>query len=150
MQYTSSNPQGPGLLCGPCSSAIGGGVAALTAPKPKKAPLKKKPQKAPEERDLKPVTTLQQTCINVIGHHISRVEALGDVGPKNLDYIARIVCKHRALTADNLGLFLEVDHKELKFYDCTLLNDEQLSSIAIFCAHLERIELQFCGLLDDE
>ena len=75
---------------------------------------------------------------------------MGDVGPKNLDCINRIVCKHRALTADNLGLFLEVDHKELKFYDCTLLNDEQLSSIAIFCAHLERIELQFCGLLDDE
>jgi len=139
------------LLCGPCSTAIGGGIGALNAPKAKPKPVRKiKAVRAPDERELKPVTTLQQTCINVIGAHIDRVEALGDIGPKNLDHINKIVCKHRALTAQNLGLFLEIDHRELKFYDCTNLNDEQLGSLALFCPHLERIDLDMCGLLDDE
>lgn len=85
----------------------------------------------------------------MIGAHIDHVEALGDIGPKNLDRIAKIVCKHRALTADNLGLFLEVDHRELTLYDCTKLDYKQLGSLAVFCPHLQRINLRMCGLLDD-
>lgn len=55
----------------------------------------------------------------VIGAHINNVEALGDIGPKNLDRVAQIVCKNRALTPENLSLFLEVGHTELRLYDCT-------------------------------
>lgn len=55
----------------------------------------------------------------VIGQYINDVEALGDIGPSNLDRVAKIVCKNRALTSENLKLFLEIGHRELRLYDCT-------------------------------
>lgn len=55
----------------------------------------------------------------VIGKHIADVEALGDIGQSNLDKIAKIVSKHRALNSENLKLFLDIGHRELTLYDCT-------------------------------
>lgn len=104
--------------------------------------------------------------MQVIGSQIDNVEALGDIGPKNVDRIAKIVCKHRALTSDNLELFLDVSHRELSLYDCTSaslsstlskrwliracadIKADSLASLAMFCPHLERLTLRMCGRLD--
>ncbi|ORY88973.1 hypothetical protein BCR35DRAFT_189676 [Leucosporidium creatinivorum] len=150
-KYTATNPSGPGLLCSPCTSesiedqAAGG---QFKAPKPKV--VKKKATKAVESGPGRTIKTLQQICISVIGQHINNVEALGDIGPKNLDRVAQIVCKNRALTGENLSLFLEAGHTELRLYDCTNLNDNDLSTISTFCPRLERLTLNFCGRLDDD
>jgi len=55
----------------------------------------------------------------VVGQYATDIEALGDIGLKNLDRVAKVLCKNRALTGDNLKLFLEVGHRELRLYDCT-------------------------------
>ncbi|KAK4698450.1 DNA repair protein RAD7, partial [Phenoliferia sp. Uapishka_3] len=146
-KYTASNPLGKGLLCHPCSNESIETVSAAATPKPK-AP-KRRASKAVDERVFKPVRTLQQACIAVIGNQINNVVALGDIGPKNLDRIAKIVAKHRALTHDNLELFLDIGHTQLSLYDCTNIPDEDLASIASFCPHLERLTLKMCGRLDD-
>ncbi|GAA5943767.1 hypothetical protein JCM1841_002014, partial [Sporobolomyces salmonicolor] len=151
-KYTASNPNGPGVLCSPCTSeSIETRATFPGAHKPKsKTPAKKKAQKALDESFYQPVTSLQQSCLSVIGQYINDVEALGDIGPKNLDRVAKIVCKNRGLTGNNLRLFLDVGHRELKLYDCTNLSDKELAQIATFCPHLERLSLNFCGRLDDD
>ncbi|GAA5859495.1 hypothetical protein JCM1840_004641 [Sporobolomyces johnsonii] len=151
-KYTASNPNGPGMLCSPCTNeSIEDRATFPGANKPKpKAPAKKKAQKALDESFYQPVTSLQQSCLSVIGQYINDVEALGDIGPQNLDRVAKIVCKNRGLTGDNLRLFLDIGHRELKLYDCTNISDKELAQIATFCPHLERLSLSFCGRLDDD
>ncbi|GAA5876933.1 hypothetical protein JCM16303_006340 [Sporobolomyces ruberrimus] len=156
-KYTASNPNGDGILCGACTSesiedratfpSAGGKAKGSAAAK---KPVKKKAQKSLEETLYKPVVTLQQCCLSVIGQYINDVEALGDLGPANLDRVAKIVCKNRALTSENIKLFLEVGHRELRLYDCTNVRDTELASISIFCPHLERLTLNLCGRLDDD
>lgn len=55
----------------------------------------------------------------MIGEKIEQIEEMGDIGSVNLDRINKIVSKLRALTPDNLKLFLDVSHRELSLYDCT-------------------------------
>jgi DNA repair protein RAD7 len=64
----------------------------------------------------------------VIGQQINNVDALGDVGSRNLDKISKIVCKHRALTSENLEVFLDISHRELSLYDCTSTSSSLLLS----------------------
>lgn len=120
-QYTATNPSGRGLLCSPCTTEniedLASGAVFKAPPKPK--PVKKKAVKAADDRHVRPIKTLLSTAIQVIGAHINNVEALGDIGPKNLDRVAQIVCRNRALSGENLNLFLEVGHTELRLYDCT-------------------------------
>ncbi|GAA6000740.1 UV-damaged DNA-binding protein RAD7 [Rhodotorula paludigena] len=154
-KYTASNPHGAGLLCSPCTSESTGESIEQRATFPSaskglKKPVKKKAVKAEIETLYTPVPTLQQTCVALIGQYIEDVEALGDIGHKNLDRAARVVCKNRALTGHNLKLFLDVSHRELRLYDCTNVKDQDLASIAVFCPHLERLALNLCGRLDDD
>lgn len=108
-------------MCHPCTDESIEDIAkgAFKAPAAAKKPQKRKAVKPVEERLYRPITTLQQCCIGVIGKHIDNVEAFGDIGPANLDRVAQIVCKNRALTGDNMHLFLEASHTELTLYDCT-------------------------------
>ncbi|KAK4050790.1 UV-damaged DNA-binding protein rad7 [Microbotryomycetes sp. JL201] len=152
-KYTATNPNGGGMLCSPCTNEniedLAAGAkkkAAIVKPKP----AKKKAVRATEERLYRPIKTLQQNCIAVIGEHIQDVEALGDIGPTNMDKVAQIVCRNRSLNQDNLKLFLEASHTELRLYDCTNINDVDLGNIAVFCPHLESLTLNMCGRLDDD
>ncbi|BGP50239.1 UV-damaged DNA-binding protein rad7 [Rhodotorula kratochvilovae] len=149
-KYTASNPRGGGLLCAPCTSESIEDRAAFPAAVKAKKPVKKKAQRAELETLYTPIPTLQQTCLAVVGQYAADVEALGDIGHKNLDRVAKVLCKNRALTGENLRLFLEVSHRELRLYDCTNVKDHDLASIATFCPHLERLTLNLCGRLDDD
>lgn len=123
-KYTASNPNGPGMLCGACTTESIEDRATFpsASSSDNKAKQKKKKKSVPrsvEETLYKPVATLQQSCLSIISRYINDVDQLGDLGPTNLDRVAKIVCKNRALTSDNLKLFLDVGHRELKLYDCT-------------------------------
>ncbi|GAA5826959.1 hypothetical protein JCM3770_005182 [Rhodotorula araucariae] len=149
-KYTASNPHGTGLLCSPCTSESIEDRATFPAAAKAKKPVKKKAQRAELETLFTPLPTLQQTCLAVVGQYAADVEALGDIGHKNLDRVAKVLSKNRALTGENLKLFLEVGHRELRLYDCTNVKDHDLASIATFCPHLERLTLNLCGRLDDD
>ncbi|GAA5945125.1 hypothetical protein JCM3775_000916, partial [Rhodotorula graminis] len=153
-KYTASNPHGAGVLCAPCTTESiedrASFPSASKAAAAAKKPPKKKAQRAELETLYTPVPTLQQTCLAVVGQYATDIEALGDIGLKNLDRVAKVLCKNRALTGDNLKLFLEVGHRELRLYDCTLVKDQDLAQISVFCPHLERLALNLCGRLDDD
>lgn len=148
VQYTPHNPLGAGLLCSKCTSEGIEDIAAGAFKKPAaaKAKLKKKAVKVVEDHHTRVVKPLLQSVlevrrvacfcdrkfrgrrelmsvrfgrVQVIGKQIENVDALGDIGSKNLDRIAKIVCKARALSGSNLHLFLDAAHTELRLYDCT-------------------------------
>ncbi|GAA6043312.1 hypothetical protein JCM8097_001179 [Rhodosporidiobolus ruineniae] len=162
-KYTATNPNGPGLLCAPCTSESiedratfpsagpAGGKKGAAKDRPA-APKRKKSEKAVEETKYTVVPTLQQGCLSIIATFISSVEtgAFSYLGPKNLDRIAKIVSKNRALDGENLKLFLEVGHRELRLYDCTNIHDHHLSTISTFSPHLVSLTLLQCGRLDDD
>ncbi|GAA5973481.1 hypothetical protein JCM11641_006484 [Rhodosporidiobolus odoratus] len=155
-KYTASNPKGPGLLCAPCTSeSIEDRATFPSVPKGKAAPKKKKAEKAVKEEQYTAVRTLQQTCLQIIASALSKSSAIEEgafsyLGPKNLDKLAKIVSKNRALDGENMRLFLEVGHREVRLFDCTNITDTSLALISTFCPHLISLTLLFCGRLDDD
>ncbi|GAA5856906.1 hypothetical protein JCM8547_008457 [Rhodosporidiobolus lusitaniae] len=154
-KYTATHPSGTGLLCAPCTNeSIEERASFPSAAKPKAPPKPKRKQSEKQEKETKytPVETLGQSCLSIIASLISSVEsgAFSYLGPKNLDRVAKIVSKNRALDGENLKLFLEVGHRELRLYDCTNIPDTALSSISTFSPHLHSLTLRYCGRLDDD
>jgi DNA repair protein RAD7 len=127
----------------PSAGGSGGGKGG--GEKRPAAPKRKRSEKVQEETKWTEVKTLGQSCLSVrpsfsflssvapffgsvltttrqiIASLISTVEAgaFSYLGPKNLDRIAKIVSKNRMLDNENVKLFLEVGHRELRLYDCT-------------------------------
>ncbi|KAG0662659.1 hypothetical protein C6P46_003163 [Rhodotorula mucilaginosa] len=157
-KYTASNPNAEvgGVLCQPCTSesieeraSFPGANSGASTPKRPKV-QKKKSQRGVDETLFTPIPTLQQACLTLVSQYIHSVEALGDLGPKNLDKVSKIVAKNRALDDLNLKLFLDVGHREIKLYDCTKITDRALASISTFAPHLTHLTLLQCGRLDDD
>lgn len=183
------------MLCSACSTE---GFSNLPKPKGAKPAVKKRVVvKKVEEEKSRAIPTLQSICVAVssftpviilcmiadmshrgqlIGQNIESIDALGEIGPQNLDKICKIVCKLRSLTPTNLKLFLDIGHSDLKLYDCTScvlpsslvishLSDwsslplprsapsditaDDLISLCKFSPHLERLTLRMCGRLDN-
>ncbi|KWU42977.1 RNI-like protein, partial [Rhodotorula sp. JG-1b] len=145
-KYTASNPNAEvgGVLCQPCTSD------GASTPNKRPKVQKKKSQRGVDETLFTPIPTLQQACLALVSQYIHSVEALGDLGPKNLDKVSKIVAKNRALDDLNLKLFLDVGHREIKLYDCTKITDRALASISTFAPHLTHLTLLQCGRLDDD
>ncbi|KAH9818650.1 hypothetical protein DFH28DRAFT_1080572 [Melampsora americana] len=132
-RYTPSE-QGRGQLCDTCSKEG-------RAPAKKRKTKKNQPFKATWSEDLK---TLQMSCISVVADNIELIDAA------NMEKICKIVCKHRELTPNNLPLFLDVSHTQLKLFDCINLRKDSLITLPNFCPRLQHLTLNFCGHLDGE
>ncbi|GAA98017.1 uncharacterized protein L969DRAFT_46361 [Mixia osmundae IAM 14324] len=143
------------MLCPPCQSEwmdLERETSVAPAPKPKRRATKQKQLNSEIEDGRAKITikSLQISCIELIGTHIQNVEALGDIGTANLDKIAKIVCKNRALSPDTLKLFLDIQTTDLRLYDCTRLDQDGLQSIPVFSPRIQRMTLVMCGLVDDD
>ncbi|KAI9498330.1 hypothetical protein BDB00DRAFT_867489 [Zychaea mexicana] len=94
-------------------------------------------------RDKAP--SLQDICIKVVAQNIEDVEAFGEIGPENLDKLAKIISKNRKLTAQTARLFLEPTVRDLALYDCTDVDETGLLNVAHFCPNLKSLKLLYCG-----
>ncbi|EGG02145.1 uncharacterized protein MELLADRAFT_78849 [Melampsora larici-populina 98AG31] len=148
-RYTPSE-QGRGQLCDTCAKGnpTQQDKEARAPPVKKRKTKKIQPFKASWTENFK---TLQMSCISVIAEQIESIDpSLGHVSSVNMEKVCKIVCKHRELKPNNLPLFLDVSHTQLKLFDCINLHKDSLITLPNFCPHLQHLTLNFCGHLDGE
>lgn len=146
-----------GGLCHKCSklgisgagshSALGEEDFDLSAVKKKAAPRRRRFNRPMHEFNALP--TLQALCINIVANSIEDVEALMGIGGQNMESISKSISKNRRLNPQTVQLFLQPQAKKLAFYDCSQLDSDALASITTFSPHVEEINLQLCGMLDN-
>ncbi|KAJ1030049.1 hypothetical protein NDA16_000962 [Ustilago loliicola] len=145
-QYTKVGDKGPLChRCGPLYKGPGGDNKAKPASK-KKQPRRKTMQDGLRQS----FPSLQSYCIDVVSRHIEDVEALGLIGQRNMEAISKSISKNRSLNPRTLQLFLSPGITTLSLYDCSKLDSASLQSIATFSPNLEHINLQLCGMLDND
>ncbi|CAD6885986.1 unnamed protein product [Tilletia laevis] len=131
--------------CGPLQASI-----AAAAPKPKKKRLTAAEKRQVQIEELKTkIPSLQSMCISIVTDHIEDVDALGDIGPHNIDAISKAIARSRSLNPNTVKLFLSPGLPQLTLYDCSQLDGDSLQSFAAFAPDLEMINLQMCGRLVD-
>ncbi|KAE8224855.1 hypothetical protein CF319_g2303 [Tilletia indica] len=131
--------------CGPLQASD-----AAPAPKPKKKRLTAAEKRQVQIEELKTkIPSLQSMCISIVTDHIEDVEALGDIGPHNIDAISKAIARSRSLNPNTVKLFLSPGLPQLTLYDCSQLDGDSLASFAAFAPDLEVINLQMCGRLVD-
>ncbi|KDQ18733.1 hypothetical protein BOTBODRAFT_29109 [Botryobasidium botryosum FD-172 SS1] len=147
-RYTLPADPPPGYLCHACAKESGADPFKKPA-----APRRRKP--AQDKRKIvnfdqkDRVKTLAQICISILGQHIDDVEALGDIGSRNMDAISMILAKNRSLTAENVQLFYDVRNTSLTLYDATSLQSPALCTLASLNPKLERLRINYCGRMDN-
>ncbi|PLW19110.1 hypothetical protein PCASD_14056 [Puccinia coronata f. sp. avenae] len=138
-----------GQLCDGCAQEVAKNpMSKQVNPTPAPAAKKRKTTKNQVVRQPwseSSIQTLQMACITIIARNTESIEELGHVGSVNLEKICQIVCKHRELTSENLPLFVDATHSDLKLFDCINLREPHLQSIAYFCPRLEKLTLNLCG-----
>ena len=148
-QYTKMGEKGP--LCHRCGPLYKGPGGAGADSKAKPAPKKKQNRRKLMQDGLRQsFPSLQSYCIDIIGRHIEDVEALGQIGFLNMDAISKSISKNRSLNPRTLQLFLSPLITTLSLYDCSKLDSASLQSLATFAPNLEHINLQLCGMLDND
>ncbi|UZJ56509.1 hypothetical protein CBS101457_005829 [Exobasidium rhododendri] len=157
--YTKHTPDGG--LCHKCGPKYAGGegprtardsfgqngVAGPSAVKKKAAPRRKFNRPIHEFSAL---PSLQSLCINIVATCIEDVEALIGIGGQNMDAISKSISKNRRLNNQTVQLFLQPQAKKLAFYDCSQIESSALASIPTFSPYIEEINLQLCGMLDND
>ncbi|KAG8902903.1 hypothetical protein FRB99_003962 [Tulasnella sp. 403] len=139
------------------------------APRKRKVPAEKRKVVNFEEDDN--VKSLATMCIEMLSKHIDDIEALGNIGSLNMDAIAKIICKNRKLTPENVQLFYDVRNSDLTFMDVTgvwtivlapmdhmdlkdcahaALQPPALMTLASLNPKLESLRLDLCGRMTDE
>lgn len=67
-----------------------------------------------------------------------------------MDRISKSISKNRRLNSHTMMLFLQAGAKQISFYDCSQIDGEALASIPKFCPNVESINLQLCGMMDNQ
>ncbi|KAK0534480.1 UV-damaged DNA-binding protein rad7 [Tilletia horrida] len=137
-----------GAFCHRCGPALASDAGSAPKPRKKRVTAAEKRQAQLEELKIK-IPSLQSMCISIVSDHIEDVDALGDIGPHNIDAISKAIARSRSLNPNTLKLFLSPGLPELSLYDCSQLDGDALASFGAFAPDLEAINLQMCGRLVD-
>ncbi|AMD21594.1 HFL262Wp [Eremothecium sinecaudum] len=125
---------------------------------------KRKKRKAAALLDKKTqkIPLLQDLCILAICHRIMKYSqdsnnvdrhiraVLGGISIDNLNKLAAVLSKNRALNDNTLQLFLHTELLELTFHDCSKISFDAYKQLAVFTPHLTKLSLQMCGQLNNE
>ncbi|TIB88200.1 RIO1-domain-containing protein [Wallemia mellicola] len=133
-KYTPPGPDGIGVLCPKCTTALGIDPFKQDQPKRKKAPKREKRNIPSIELPKKP-KSLSDYAIKVIIDNIDHVESLNEISINALETIAKIISKNRSLNPRTLQLFLGSHQESLSLYDAANLDTECLKSIAANVYH---------------
>ncbi|KAG8884318.1 hypothetical protein FRB97_004582 [Tulasnella sp. 331] len=149
-KYTVPCIPPPGFLCHKCAKDSGQDPfkkAKAAAPRKRKVPADKR--KVVNFEQTESVKSLANLCIEIIGKHIDDIEALGNIGQVNMDRIAKIICKNRKLTPENVQLFYDVNRTDLTLYDATSLQPAAFETLASLNPNLKHIRIDLCGRMNN-
>ncbi|KAG0736090.1 hypothetical protein G6F57_007879 [Rhizopus arrhizus] len=131
-------------MCGDCKS---GKVSEKpVAPRKKKLNVTKKEQLSTHDK----VPSLQDICISIVAEYIDEVEAFGVISDDSFEKLSKIISRNRKLNNQTSRLFMEPYRKTLSLFDCTNMDETALMNIAHFCPRMERLELIYCGQIQDK
>lgn len=96
------------------------------------------------------------------------MEAFGVISDDSFEKLSKIICRNRKLNNQTSRLFMEPHRKMLSLFDCTSkcnnkticflnvifflsdMDETALMNIAHFCPRAEKIELTYCGQINDK
>ncbi|CEG68385.1 hypothetical protein RMATCC62417_04656 [Rhizopus microsporus] len=131
-------------LCSDCKA--GKSPNKPVKPKKKRLNVSKKEQLLAHDR----VPSLQDICISIVVEYIDEVETFGFISDESFEKLAKIISRNRKLNNQISRLFMEPYRKTLSLYDCTNMDENALMNVAHFCPRMERLELIYCGQINDK
>ncbi|KAJ2857818.1 UV-damaged DNA-binding protein rad7 [Coemansia erecta] len=147
------------ILCAMCLNSINKAVGDQKAVSKRaretvtRAPVKQKKRMKKNAGGLleyEPgLPSLQDLCVRAIAKNLDQVESFGDITAQSLKKLCRIICKMRTLDEQTLGLFLGPDKSSLTLYDCTKITRTGIQRIINECAHIQALDLEYCGRMDN-
>ncbi|KXJ93291.1 RNI-like protein [Microdochium bolleyi] len=152
--YSRAGPNG-GLLCAKCSKDLA--KDDDSAKKKKKKPVnsggggRRKTQSkildGTQPTGAKNLTTL---CVEMLAKNIELADDLGDLPPRAIDRIARLLSKRRLLGPRTLDLFLQPSTEQVMVYDGARLSTDDYKRIFSVASNLEKLKLRNAIQFKDE
>ncbi|PSR90766.1 hypothetical protein BD289DRAFT_365548 [Coniella lustricola] len=144
--YSRAGPNG-GLLCNPCGKEL---EKEQTPAKKKKKPAAGGPvgRRRKNQSSMLDGTyvlgakSLMSLCIETLAKNIELAEDLGELPPRLIDRIARMLSKKRLLDPNTLNLFLQPTTNDLAVYDATKLSVDDLSRIFQTVPQLKSLKIK--------
>ena len=94
--------------------------------------------------------SLRDMCIRLVAEMIDAVEKLGPMPHATKRQISRIISKRRQLNNETVQLFVGADEQIVELFDCTAIDADGLSSIAMLCPNVTTMNLSMCGQMTDD
>ncbi|KAH7033439.1 RNI-like protein [Microdochium trichocladiopsis] len=152
--YSRAGPNG-GLLCAKCSKDLAKDDDA--AKKKKKKPLntggggrRKTQSKILDGTQPTGAKTLTTLCVETLAKNIELADDLGDLPPRAIDRIARLLSKRRMLGPQTLNLFLQPATEQVMVYDGARLSSDDYKRIFSVASRLEKLKLRNAIQFKDE
>ncbi|KAI1754556.1 hypothetical protein F4782DRAFT_492974 [Xylaria castorea] len=146
--YSRSGPEG-GLVCNSCGQKLAKDEDANKKPKKKRGPA---PKGGAGRRKIQSrildgtytvgAKTLMTLCIETLANNIDLADDLGDLPPRVIDRIARLLSKTRLLDSRTLDLFLQPHHDIIKVYDAARLKSDDFIKIFQLVPQLKKLKLR--------
>nr|KAJ3413283.1 hypothetical protein HK105_002111 [Polyrhizophydium stewartii] len=95
------------------------------------------------------ILSLRDMCIKLIADRIEDVEQFGDIPYASKRKISKIISRQRQLNNRTVQLFLGADEEMVELFDCTLLDEDGLISVAMLCPNVRVLTLGLCGRATD-
>ncbi|KAI2463380.1 RNI-like protein [Annulohypoxylon bovei var. microspora] len=142
--YSRAGPRG-GLVCTKCGKK-------LADEEDSKKKGKKKASNGPGRRGRKGyrkkklggnagVKSLVTLCIETLSANVHLADSLGDLPPKVIDRIARMLSKRRLVNSQTLDLFLQPQTDNVCVYDASQLSQQDYIRIFQVCTKLKHLKL---------
>lgn len=151
--YSRAGPDG-GLLCAKCSKDL---AKDDSAPKKKKKPIntggggrRKTQSKILDGTQPTGAKTLTTLCVEILAKNIELADDLGDLPPRAIDRIARLLSKRRLLSPQTLDLFLQPTTEQVMVYDGARLSTDDYKRIFSVASNLEKLKLRNAIQFKDE
>jgi len=153
--YSRAGPGG-GLLCAKCSKDLAKDDDAAAKKKKKKPAntgggarrkIQSKILDGTQPTGAKSLTTL---CVETLAKNIELADDLGDLPPRAIDRIARLLSKRRLLGPQTLNLFLQPTTEQIMVYDGARLSTDDYKRIFSVASKLEKIKLRNAIQFKDE
>lgn len=153
--YSRAGPNG-GLLCNPCGKELDKEQGPAKKKKKAAAPGGPVGRRRKTQSNMLDGTyvlgakSLMSLCIETLAKNIELAEDLGELPPRTIDKIARMLSKKRLLDPNTLNLFLQPTADEVTVYDASKLGTDDLIRTFQLVPNMKNLKLRCAIQFTDE